>query len=148
MQKPKIAEPLAATSLTGHTVVVGYGRVGGNIGESLKGRPFLVIEDRDEPAGRARRHGAEVILGNAADPDVLKAANLAGARNLLITIPQAFEAGQILEQARAQNPLLRILARAHSDAEVEYLMNLGATRTVMGEAEIARVMTSDLAQGE
>jgi CPA2 family monovalent cation:H+ antiporter-2 len=148
MQKPKIAEPLVATTLTGHTVVVGYGRVGGNIGESLKGRPFLVIEDRDEPAGRARRHGAEVILGNAADPDVLRAANLAGARNLLITIPQAFEAGQILEQARAQNPLLRILARAHSDAEVEYLMNLGATRTVMGEAEIARVMTSDLAQGE
>jgi monovalent cation:H+ antiporter-2, CPA2 family len=143
-----IAQPLVTTSLTGHTVVVGYGRVGGNIGETLKGQPFLVIEDRDEPAGRARRHGAEVILGNAADPDVLKAANLAGARTLLITIPQAFEAGQILEQARAQNPLLKILARAHSEAEVEYLTRLGATRTVMGESEIARVMTADLAQQE
>jgi CPA2 family monovalent cation:H+ antiporter-2 len=136
------------TTLTAHTVVVGYGRVGGNIGETLRGRPFLVIEDRDEPAARAKRDGAEVIIGNAADPDVLKAANLAGARALLITIPQAFEAGQILEQARAQNPLLKILARAHSDAEVEYLTKLGATRTVMGEREIARVMTADLVQQE
>ena len=143
-----IAQPLVPTKLTAHTVVVGYGRVGGNIGETLRGQPFLVIEDRDEPASRARRDGAEVIIGNAADPDVLKAANLAGARTLLITIPQAFEAGQILEQARAQNPLLKILARAHSDAEVEYLTKLGATRTVMGEREIARVMTADLVQQE
>jgi CPA2 family monovalent cation:H+ antiporter-2 len=148
MQTTAIAQPLVPTALTGHTVVVGYGRVGSSIGESLKGQPFLVIEDRDEPAGRARRDGAEVIIGNAADPDVLKAANLPGARHLLITIPQAFEAGQILEQARRQNPLLKILARAHSDAEVEYLTNLGATRTIMGEREIARVMTVDLAQQE
>ncbi|MBI1210863.1 MAG: Kef family K(+) transporter [Alphaproteobacteria bacterium] len=143
-----IAQPLVPTSLTAHVVVVGYGRVGGTIGESLKRRPFLVIEDRDEPAARAKRDGAEVIIGNAADPAVLKAANLAGARTLLITIPQAFEAGQILEQARAQNPLLKILARAHSDAEVDYLTKLGATRTVMGEREIARVMTADLVQQE
>jgi len=93
-----------------------------------------VIEDRDEPAARARRDGAEVIIGNAADPAILKAANLAGARNLLITIPEVFEAGQILEQARAQNPLLKIVARAHTDAEVEHLTRLGATRTHHGRA--------------
>jgi CPA2 family monovalent cation:H+ antiporter-2 len=141
-----IAQRLVPTALTGHTVLVGYGRVGSNIGEGLKGQPLLVIEDRDEPANRARRDGAEVIIGNAADPAILKAANLAGARHLLITIPQAFEAGQILQQARAQNPLLKILARAHSDAEVEHLTRLGATRTIMGEREIARVMAADLAQ--
>jgi CPA2 family monovalent cation:H+ antiporter-2 len=148
VQTAAIAQALVPTSLTAHTVVVGYGRVGGTIGEALKGQPFLVIEDRNEPAARARRDGAEVIIGNAADPAVLKAANLPGARTLLITIPQAFEAGQILEQARAQNPLLKILARAHSDAEVEYLTKLGASRTVMGEREIARVMTADLVAQE
>jgi len=33
-----IAQPLITTSLSGHTVLVGYGRVGGNIGQELKGK--------------------------------------------------------------------------------------------------------------
>jgi K+:H+ antiporter len=55
-------------------------------------------------------------------------------------VPNAFEAGQIVEQARAINAGLPIVARAHSDAEVDYLQNLGASITIMGEHEIARAM--------
>ena len=35
--------------------------------------------------------------------------------------PQAFAAGQVVQQARAANPALEIIARAHTDEEVEYL---------------------------
>ncbi|HEX2529629.1 MAG TPA: YbaL family putative K(+) efflux transporter [Geminicoccus sp.] len=130
------------TSLSGHTVLVGYGRVGRVVGAGLRdaGEPFLVIEDRDGPADAARANGAEVMSGNAADPLVLKAANLANARRLFVAIAQSFEAGQVVEQARAANPTLEILARAHSDAEQEYLHRLGATQTILGESEIARAM--------
>jgi CPA2 family monovalent cation:H+ antiporter-2 len=78
-----------------------------------------------------------VVAGNAADPDVLAAADLGRARRLYVTIPEPFEAGQVVEQARAINPGLEILARAHSDAATEHLTRLGATRTIMGEREIA-----------
>jgi CPA2 family monovalent cation:H+ antiporter-2 len=59
---------------------------------------------------------------------------------LFVAVPNAFEAGQVVEQARVLNPGLEIIARAHSDAEVEYLQKLGANVTIMGEREIARAM--------
>ena len=144
-QPEKLAEPIAdlkPTTLHGHSVLVGYGRVGSLIGAQLKraGEPFVVIEDRKIPAAAALADGAEILSGNAADPKVLKAANLAGARRLFVAIPQAFEAGQVVSQALLANPDLRILARAHSDAEVAHLQAQGATATIMGEAEVARGM--------
>ena len=81
-----------------------------------------------------------MIEGNAADPRVLRAANLPEAKLLLVAIPDAFEAGQIVEQARAVNPRIEIVARAHFDAEVEHLLRHGANTVVMGEREIARTM--------
>jgi len=72
---------------------------------------------------------------------VLMAANLKDARLLIVAIPNGFEAGQIVEQARAANPGIDIVARAHFDAEVEYLSKLGANVVIMGEREIARSMS-------
>lgn len=136
------------TTMSGHTVLAGYGRVGALVGAGLRttGTPFLVIEDRNTPAEAARKDGADILFGNAADPRVLQAANLRHARNLLVLIPQEFEAGQAIEQARALNPSLTIIARAHSDAGVRYLEKCGATSTIMGEREIARRVLDDLAQ--
>jgi CPA2 family monovalent cation:H+ antiporter-2 len=141
-EKPRSRVVPDPTGLADHTVLVGYGRVGRVVGGGLRdaGEPFLVIEDREEPAELARRDGAEVMTGNAADPRVLEAANLANARRVFVAIAQSFEAGQVVEQARQANPGLEILARAHSDAEVEYLSRLGATETILGEREIARAM--------
>jgi CPA2 family monovalent cation:H+ antiporter-2 len=136
--KSEAAEP-TVTSLTGHDVVVGYGRVGGFIGPRLvaAGRPVLVIEEADDAVAAARADGAEVVVGNAADPEVLAAANFAAARRVFVTVPEPFEAGQVVEHARAENPALEILARAHSDDAVAYLGSLGATLSFSGEREIA-----------
>jgi monovalent cation:H+ antiporter-2, CPA2 family len=70
----------------------------------------------------------------------LSAANLSAARFVFVAIPQAFEAGQIVQQARRANPQLEIVARAHFDAEVEHLLALGANTVIMGEREIAEAM--------
>lgn len=57
---------------------------------------------------------------------------------VILLIP--FEAGQIVEHARAANPSLDILARAHSSATVERLDRLGANLIVLRETEIAQRM--------
>jgi len=130
--------------------VVGYGRVGSLLGRSLaaSGRSVLVFEEREVPIAAARQDGAEVVIGNAADPEVLAAANPAAARRLFITVAEAFEAGQIVQQARAANPGLEIAVRAHFDAEVDHLNRLGADLTVMGEREIAHRMIEWAQRGE
>jgi CPA2 family monovalent cation:H+ antiporter-2 len=135
-------EALMVTDLTDHAVLVGYGRVGHVVGAGLKqqGWRFLVIEDGAEALEKLRAEGIETILGNAAEDRVADAANLAAARILLIAIPNAFEACQIIKHARATNPNLEIVARAHFDAEVDSLMSYGANTVVMGEREIARSM--------
>jgi CPA2 family monovalent cation:H+ antiporter-2 len=136
----------AVTALTHQHGVVGFGRVGSVVGEALQaaGLPFLVIEDADRAVALLRERGIETIVGNAAGSAVLEAANIAGADRLIVAIPNAFEAGQIVAQARAANPDITIIARAHTDAEVEHLTHLGAELVVMGEREIARAMVASV----
>ncbi len=131
-----------ATAQTGHNVLIGFGRVGSIVGPALDYArlPYLVIEDADDTVRTLRGFGTEVIAGNAVRSDILNLANLEMARRLIVAIPEAFEAGQIVKQARAQSKTLQIIVRAHSDAEVNHLYSLGADVVIMGEREIARTM--------
>ncbi|MDQ6434636.1 cation:proton antiporter [Mesorhizobium sp. LHD-90] len=128
------------TKLNGHTILIGYGRVGSLVGESLRkaNLPFLVVEDGGKTIARLHADRVEVVEGNAANGEVFAAANPAGAKRLVLAIPNAFEAGQIILRARAANAGIVVIARAHSDAEVEHLKGLGADTVIMGEREIAR----------
>ena len=130
------------STLTGHTILVGFGRVGRIVGGELKGagQPFLVIEAGDKRIAEAKAAGLEVIGGNAADAQVLQLANPEGAKALFIAIPDTFEAGQIAAQARRSNRAIAIVARAHSDAEAVHLAEHGANTVIIGEREIARAM--------
>jgi len=136
------------TALRGHAILVGYGRVGSIVGQNLKSSrtPFLVIEDSDKRIGELRDQGTEAISGNAVSRDVLSLANIAGARSLVVAIPNAFEACLVVEQGRTINPSILIVARAHSDAEVKALREYGADAVIMGEREIAMGMVDRLAQ--
>ena len=137
---------LPVTSLSGHAVLVGYGRVGSLVGEMLqaKGQPLLVIEERQEVVDNLRARGVEAISGNAGQPGLLEAANIAAARWLISAIPNPFENGNLVEHGRVANPGLEIIARAHSDAEVEYLKKYGANFIIVGEREIARGMAEHI----
>lgn len=131
---------LQPTALTNHAVLVGFGRVGRLVAQEMEGRPLLVIEEAQDATEKLRAAGIEHITGNAAQSDVLAAANIIGATMLFVAIPEAFEAGQIVEQARRANPTLRIVARAHYDAEGDHLIARGADKVIMGEREIAHAM--------
>ena len=140
--KPVVRDPPPVSELTNHVILVGHGRVGSVVSTALRAAkmPFLVIEDTPGVVERLRESHVDVITGNAAAPDMLQAANIAQASGLLVAIPDAFEGGQIVAKARALNPTLPIIARAHSDEEVAHLKYHGATVVIMGEQEIAKAM--------
>ena len=139
-------EPIPETTLTNHVVLIGHGRVGRYVSKYLleKGIPVYIIEDDAEDAADLNAHGVQALHGNAADPEVINSANLGAARCLLVAIPDAFEGGQVVEQARAINPKLRIVARAHSEEEIDHLAKHGADFVVMGEHEIGKAMLGEL----
>ncbi|NEV76657.1 sodium:proton antiporter, partial [Rhodopseudomonas sp. BR0C11] len=130
----------------GHIVLVGHGRVGSNVSAALRhsGADMLVIENDDERVARLQREGFTAINGNAAAQEILDEAQIAQAHGLLVAIPNAFEGGQIVAKARAVNPGLLIIARAHSAEEVIHLRSNGANLVIMGEDEIARAMIARL----
>ncbi|MBN9049202.1 MAG: Kef family K(+) transporter [Rhizobiales bacterium] len=140
-------EPIPMTALTDHLVLVGHGRVGRFITGALasqdaaiKDCPVLIVEHNGDVVAKLQAEGKAALAGNAADPELLAAANLPVARCLIVAIPDAFESGNVVQQARQINPGLTIIARAHSDEEIEHLRKHGASAVVMGENEIARAM--------
>ncbi|PZU11172.1 MAG: Kef family K(+) transporter [Sphingobium sp.] len=139
--EPSAADRQVAQNM-GHTILVGYGRVGKLIAARLaeKGVHFVVMEDDKEKAEEAGEAGHVVVRGNAMEDRHLRAANIGEARNMLIAVPEGFEGGAIHEHARHLNPTLTVIARAHSDAEVAHLESLGVPYIVMGERELAARM--------
>ncbi len=133
-------EDIKPTRLEDHAVLVGHGRVGHRIGNALRedGVELFVIDESEDVVKALEEKGVEAVVANGVTS--LAAANLSKARCLLVAIHENFEAGQIVEQARAMNPELVILARGHSEAEQEHLKSCGATSVVLGAEEIATAM--------
>src|SRR3546814_3970582 len=91
-------------------------------------------------ARRAENDDIRVLPGNALDQRTLETAGIKEASTLLIAIPEGFEAGAIFQRAQELNPDLRVIARAHSDAEVQHLERLGVPDVITGEREVAARM--------
>jgi CPA2 family monovalent cation:H+ antiporter-2 len=129
--------------LTGHVVLVGYGRVGRRIAEALtaKGVPFVVAEQNRETVEQLRERGMLAVSGDASDPAVLIQAHVARARMLVIAAPDAFRARKMIEIARTLKPDVETVVRTHSDEEAEALLKEKAGKVFMGEHELALGMT-------
>lgn len=140
-QIPEVEE--RSTALAGHVVLVGHGRVGSAISAALmaKGVPFLVVEEDPSSVEDIRAKGIETFIGACGETSMLDKLNLGEARYVISAIPDAFEAGHLVEAAKAANPSIHVVARAHSSEAVGYLRNLGADTVLMGEEELAKGMS-------
>ncbi|MFT3761866.1 MAG: YbaL family putative K(+) efflux transporter [Pseudoxanthomonas sp.] len=131
--------PGPSRDLHDHAIVIGYGRVGGELAHVLRERgvPVVVIDDNRDHVERAHAAGIPGIRGSAAADKVLAEAHPERAKIAVLAIPQPLEAGEAIAKLRAINPSLTLLARAHSDAEVKHLLEHGADGAVMAERELA-----------
>ena len=144
------ADPLAELptsvgedQLTGHVLLVGYGRVGRRIGEALarRGVPLVVAELNREIVEELRGKGAAAVSGDASDPAVLVQAHVHRARILVIAVPDTFRVRKMIEIARTLKPDMETVVRVHSDEEAALLARDGAGTVFMGENELAQGMT-------
>lgn len=131
------------TRLTGHVVLVGYGRVGRRIGEALMERsiPLVVAEQSRELVESLRTAGVPAVVGDASEAAVIIQAHVARARLLVIAVPDAFLAHKMIEIARTLQPNIETVVRVHTDEEEALLRKDRAQRVFMGEHELAVAMT-------
>ena len=133
------AEGVVPDDVSGHVLLVGYGRVGRELARVLRGHgvPLVVIDGEDHLVDRARADGLPTVRGNAVNERVLREAAPERAHMALLAIPNALEAGEIIATLRRLNPGMSIVARGHSDIEVKHLLDHGADAAVMAERELA-----------
>jgi len=126
------------TRLTGHVVLVGYGRVGKRIGEALtaNGISFVVAEENREVVEQLRKRGIPAVSGDASDPNVLIQAHVHRARMLLIATPDTLDVRRMIEIARTVNPRIETAVRTHSEEEAVLLEKEKAGKVFLGEHEL------------
>lgn len=129
--------------LRDHIVIAGAGRVGRNTAQVLSGRrmPFVVIELDARRVEEAKAAGWPTIFGDAAQTVVLRAARIAQARLVLITVPGIVVTQAVVKRVRELNPNIDIVARAADAAQVELLTEMGVFEVVQPELEASLEMT-------
>jgi CPA2 family monovalent cation:H+ antiporter-2 len=137
---------VASSYVTSHVVIVGYGRVGGHIGEALakQGIPLVVAEQNREIVEGLRKRGIHAVAGDAAEPAVLIQAHIARAAILVIAVPDTLRARRMIETARILNPPIEIIIRTHTDEEAALLQKESGGAVFLGEHELALSMTRDV----
>ncbi len=73
-----------------------------------KGYPVVVVEDTRARFEELAERGFPSVMGNAVAQDVLELARADCASALLLTIPNGYEAGEIVAKARAMNTHMTI----------------------------------------
>ena len=132
--------------LHGQVVLVGYGRVGRRIADSLRERgiPFLVVDLNRERVERLRSEGVPAVSGDADEPEVLVQAHVQQASMLVVAIPDTVGLERMVSIARTLNPAIEIVVRSHNDEESAFLRREGIGRVFSGEEELARSMIAHI----
>jgi voltage-gated potassium channel len=116
-------------SLSGHTIICGWGRVGRSIGAEMDAAGnSLVVVDLDASLLEGLAHGA--VAGDATDDATLRAAGIDRAAALVAAVDGDAANSFITLSARALRPDLFIVARARSQDSEEKLRRAGADRVV------------------
>ncbi len=134
-------------------IVIGYGPVGQTVRKILLGYEALVtvIELNLETVRRLRAEGVQVVYGDVLRPGTLEEAGIASAGSLIISV-EVEDAAELIRQARAVNPSLRVLARCAHLRDVPAFRQAGATVVAAAEAEVAlalaEVLDTDVSEEE
>lgn len=119
------------STLHGHVVVVGFGRVGRAVTESVRrsGRGCAVIDLRAERRADAAELGAVFVEGDGREVEVLTAARIEEADALVSVLDDPSNL-VVVVTARSLRPDLRIVARSNDQAWNSRLLRAGAAQVV------------------
>ncbi|MFP4663111.1 MAG: potassium channel family protein [Bacteroidales bacterium] len=121
-------------NLTGHVIVVGYGRNGRQTIDELyaHGEKIVLIEKEEQIIQEIREKGNLLYVeGDATRDEVLNAAGVDKAKALIAALPVDADNLFVVLSARQINNNLKIIARASEENSDSKLKRAGATNVIM-----------------
>lgn len=120
------------SGLTGHVIIVGYGRVGQMLGSLMDAQElFHIAVDLDASlVARFRADGASIFFADASRPEMLRKFGVEEAAALVVTMDSPRAAEQVVTTARQNWPELAIYARARDVDHAMRLIAQGASHAV------------------
>ena len=134
------------SSLRGHYIICGYGRIGTNICRELEAKPipFVVVEHEQKSCEQLSRDGVLYVEGDATQDETLISAGIQNARGLVTAVTSDTANVYITLTARGLNPDLFILSRASEEGAETKLRRAGANKVispyVMGASRMAQAI--------
>jgi CPA2 family monovalent cation:H+ antiporter-2 len=141
-----IPEPAIPTDgpLSGHVLLVGYGRVGQSLGHFLEseGIAYAALDLDADRVREARLAGERVHYGDGAQVDLLESLGLATARLVIITHDDTAAALRTLQQIRGRHAEVPVMVRTRDLSTVDELRAAGATEVVPETLEAGLMIAS------
>jgi CPA2 family monovalent cation:H+ antiporter-2 len=97
--------------------------------------PYVVIEVDPDIVETLRSRGTLALFGDATHERILQEASVSRASLAVLTLPEGDRNRLATRNIRRQNPSLPILARSHSRAEHDALLEAGASEIIQPELE-------------
>lgn len=122
----------ATGDLTGHIIIVGYGRVGQMLGEILEAveLPYVALDIDAGLVARFADQGAGVYFGDGRQAAILRKMGVERAGALVVTMDSASATENVVKAVRRDWPDLPIYARARDGAHASRLLADGATHVI------------------
>ncbi len=113
----------------GHVIIVGFGRVGQTLSETLRaeGVEFVAVDVDAALIARLRDLKLPVFYGDASGIDILAKAGIEDAAAVVVTMNDAVAASGIVSEIHRRWPMVPIHARARDAEHARRLKALGAT---------------------
>jgi CPA2 family monovalent cation:H+ antiporter-2 len=124
-------------SLTGHTLIIGYGLNGRNLARVLKeaGIPYQIVDLNAENVRQGKEEGHPIFFGDATRRDILYRLATDCAKIAVVAISDPSATRRIVWQIKKMTPDIYLIARTRFVSEVEELYRIGADQVIPEEFE-------------
>ena len=131
------ADSPSPQALVDHVIILGFGVTGRNLARGLRRVeiPYVIVEMNPDTVAAEKKKGEPIFYGDVQKREVLEHAGLQTARVLVIAVSDAASVRQATHFARTLNPGLHIIVRTRYLAELNPLLELGASEVVPEEFE-------------
>ncbi len=137
MDQPSGSQP---DQTSPYVVIAGYGLPGRSLVEffSRSQIEYVVIELNPQTCERAAAGGIRMVVGSAADPEVLRQAGVERATLVALMIPNDEVVLAAIPHVRRLNPNTHIIARCSFTSTGLEAVRRGADQSIVAEQVIAR----------